>query len=75
MNFGGDPANNPTTLQIEKTALDNNNKFDNTLGIFRVGDTIDLRGIGTATGTSVDAQTDGLTISGGTTAVTMQLEL
>ena len=73
MNFGGDPANNPTTLQIEKTALDNNNKFDNTLGIFRVGDTIDLRGIGTATGTSVDAQTDGLTISGGTTAVTMQL--
>src|SRR6185437_10469066 len=42
INFGGDPATNPTLLQVEKAALDNNNKFDNALGVFRVGETIDL---------------------------------
>ncbi len=74
MNFGSNAAVLGAILQIEKTALDNTNKFDNTLGIFRVGDTIDLRGIGAATGTSVDALSDLLTIAGGTTAVTMQLD-
>ncbi len=74
MNFGANAPVLGAILQVERASLDNTNKFDNTLGVFRVGDTIDLRGIGTATGTDIDASTHLLTISGGTTIVTMQLD-
>jgi hypothetical protein len=70
MNFGGSPA----TLRIETAALDNTNHFGNKVGVFRVGEIIDLRGIGSATSAPVDSGTDVLTIAGGTVTVTLQLD-
>ena len=64
----GDPT---ALLRIEAAALDGND-FANTLGVFRVGHTINLRDVGIATGASVDGGTDVLTLAG--TGTTLHLD-
>ena len=66
VNFG-DPA---AVLRIAAAALDGND-FANTIGVFRVGHTINLRDVGSATGASVNS-VNVLTLAG--TGTTLHLD-
>ncbi|WP_342165029.1 beta strand repeat-containing protein [Methylobacterium sp. SD21] len=65
------------TLHIEAAALTQSGgaaSFGNILANFNAQDTLDIGGIGTATGVAYDATAHTLTVTGGTETVTLQLD-